>query len=175
MQAFSHNKERGTQDFELVLVGHSLGAGTASILAILLRQDYPTLQCFAYSPPGGSLRQERTLKCEHGSVQCRVLGNENNSADIFVILLVCKVHGMMPKLSKCNPTQFYPLLLDSCPSDFQTLAIYFSACQGNLCYCFHDLLFNVLHISICFFFQNVLNSFPQKKCRVVIPMTWAAR
>ncbi|XP_069685580.1 diacylglycerol lipase-alpha isoform X2 [Periplaneta americana] len=54
-RAFNHNEERSTHEFELVLVGHSLGAGTASILAILLRQDYPTLECFAYSPPGGSL------------------------------------------------------------------------------------------------------------------------
>ncbi|XP_050498458.1 diacylglycerol lipase-alpha isoform X2 [Diabrotica virgifera virgifera] len=54
-RAWEHNPERGTADFELVIVGHSLGAGTASILGILLRQRHPTLQCFCYSPPGGSL------------------------------------------------------------------------------------------------------------------------
>lgn len=117
MQAFNHNKERGTQDFELVLVGHSLGAGTASILAILLRQDYPTLQCFAYSPPGGSLRQERTLKCEYGGVKLSILGNENHSADIFVALLVYKARGMVSKLSKLTslisvtPLNFIPCCL----------------------------------------------------------------
>lgn len=39
----------------MTLVGHSLGAGTASILAVLLRQEYPDLLCFSYAPPGGLL------------------------------------------------------------------------------------------------------------------------
>lgn len=46
---------RGTHQFGLVLVGHSLGAGTAAILAILLKQDYPDLVCFSFAPPGGLL------------------------------------------------------------------------------------------------------------------------
>ena len=52
-KAFSRDVERGTQNYELVLVGHSLGAGTAAILAILLHQEYPNLHCYAFSPPGG--------------------------------------------------------------------------------------------------------------------------
>ncbi|XP_055888225.1 diacylglycerol lipase-alpha-like isoform X3 [Biomphalaria glabrata] len=51
--------ERDTSKYDLVLVGHSLGAGTAAILAILLHADYPNLHCYAYSPPGGLL----TLPC----------------------------------------------------------------------------------------------------------------
>uniref|UniRef100_T1JB75 Diacylglycerol lipase-alpha n=1 Tax=Strigamia maritima TaxID=126957 RepID=T1JB75_STRMM len=53
--AFEFNSEKNTASFELVLVGHSLGAGTAAILAILLKDQYPDLQCYAYSPPGGLL------------------------------------------------------------------------------------------------------------------------
>jgi len=37
-------------------VGHSLGAGVAAILAILLKNDYPNLKCISFSPPGGLLR-----------------------------------------------------------------------------------------------------------------------
>lgn len=55
-KALNYNPERGTRDFQLVTVGHSLGAGTASILGILLRQDYPELLSYCYSPPGGLLR-----------------------------------------------------------------------------------------------------------------------
>lgn len=55
-QALATGVKRAGETFGLVLVGHSLGAGTASILAILLRQTHPDLQCFAYSPPGGLLR-----------------------------------------------------------------------------------------------------------------------
>ncbi|XP_023315106.1 sn1-specific diacylglycerol lipase alpha isoform X2 [Trichogramma pretiosum] len=54
-KALAKDPERGTPDFGLTLVGHSLGAGTASILAILMRQEYRDLQCFAYAPPGGLL------------------------------------------------------------------------------------------------------------------------
>ncbi|KAL8597649.1 hypothetical protein ACOMHN_031584 [Nucella lapillus] len=39
---------------QLVIVGHSLGAGVAALLAVLLRPQYPdNLACFAFSPPGG--------------------------------------------------------------------------------------------------------------------------
>ncbi|XP_074109664.1 inactivation no afterpotential E isoform X3 [Cotesia typhae] len=54
-KALNKNPERGTDQFGLTLVGHSLGAGTAAILAILLRQEYPDLICFSYAPPGGLL------------------------------------------------------------------------------------------------------------------------
>lgn len=55
-KALNSSPDRGTPTFRIVLVGHSLGAGTAAILAVLLREDYPTLQCYAFSPPGGLLR-----------------------------------------------------------------------------------------------------------------------
>lgn len=54
-KAFSSHPQRGTYNYSLVLVGHSLGAGTASILAIMLRETYSNLVCYAYSPPGGLL------------------------------------------------------------------------------------------------------------------------
>ena len=40
------------QHYRLVIVGHSLGAGVASILAVLLKDYFPDLVCYAYSPPG---------------------------------------------------------------------------------------------------------------------------
>jgi len=49
-------QERCSDKYELVLVGHSLGAGAAAILAIMLQQEYEDLHCYAYSPPGGLLR-----------------------------------------------------------------------------------------------------------------------
>jgi len=45
-KAFSHGP-----NYKLIIVGHSLGAGCAALLSILMREEYPDLQCFAYSPP----------------------------------------------------------------------------------------------------------------------------
>ncbi|XP_070811129.1 diacylglycerol lipase-beta [Pituophis catenifer annectens] len=42
-------------EYKLVVAGHSLGGGIASILAIMLRNSYPNMRCYAFSPPGGLL------------------------------------------------------------------------------------------------------------------------
>ncbi|OCT64218.1 diacylglycerol lipase-beta [Xenopus laevis] len=42
-------------EYKLVIVGHSLGAGAAAVLAIMLRSSFPVLKCYAFSPPGGLL------------------------------------------------------------------------------------------------------------------------
>ncbi|XP_053220106.1 diacylglycerol lipase-beta isoform X1 [Podarcis raffonei] len=42
-------------EYKLVVVGHSLGGGTASILAIMLKNAFPNVRCYAFSPPGGLL------------------------------------------------------------------------------------------------------------------------
>jgi len=38
-------------NYKLIILGHSLGAGCASLLSMLLRDDYPNLHCYSYSPP----------------------------------------------------------------------------------------------------------------------------
>ena len=43
-------------DYQLVITGHSLGAGVASVLAILLKPKYSNLICYVFSPPGCVLR-----------------------------------------------------------------------------------------------------------------------
>jgi len=51
---------------QIVVTGHSLGAGTAAILTFLLRAKYPKLRviCYAYSPPGGLLDAEASKESE---------------------------------------------------------------------------------------------------------------
>lgn len=34
--------------YPLILCGHSLGAGCASILSLMLRPSFPSLECYAY-------------------------------------------------------------------------------------------------------------------------------
>jgi sn1-specific diacylglycerol lipase len=40
-----------------MVTGHSLGAGTAVLLALKLKEEYPNVRCIAYSPPGGLISQ----------------------------------------------------------------------------------------------------------------------
>lgn len=48
-------------DYTLVLCGYSLGAGIASILAILLKSKYPHVRCFGLAMPGSVLSENLAL------------------------------------------------------------------------------------------------------------------
>ncbi|XP_051987340.1 diacylglycerol lipase-alpha-like isoform X1 [Xyrauchen texanus] len=74
-QAFGRDLGKGTMHYGLVIVGHSLGAGTAAILSFLLRPQYPSLCCYAYSPPGGLLSED-AMEYSKDFVTSVVLGKD---------------------------------------------------------------------------------------------------
>lgn len=39
------------KDYNLVVVGHSLGGGCAQVLSLMLRPSFPSLRCYAFEPP----------------------------------------------------------------------------------------------------------------------------
>ena len=41
------------RDYDVLICGHSLGAGCAFLVGLYLRQSHPTLRCISFSPPGG--------------------------------------------------------------------------------------------------------------------------
>ena len=61
-----------TQGYKLVITGHSLGAGVASILALFLQPVYGNLVCYAYSPPGCTFRSVN-LACGVSLLQMSVV------------------------------------------------------------------------------------------------------
>uniref|UniRef100_A0A0X3PD03 sn-1-specific diacylglycerol lipase n=2 Tax=Schistocephalus solidus TaxID=70667 RepID=A0A0X3PD03_SCHSO len=55
---------RRRPDYPLVVCGHSLGAGVASVLALLLRSYYPEVKGYAYSPPLGLMNVQLARFCK---------------------------------------------------------------------------------------------------------------
>ena len=47
-----HEAMNANPNYGLRIVGHSLGAGVASVLGLILRQEFPNLYCLCFSPPG---------------------------------------------------------------------------------------------------------------------------
>ncbi|KAJ8246358.1 hypothetical protein GJAV_G00266850 [Gymnothorax javanicus] len=119
-QAFSIAPE-----YKLVISGHSLGAGTASILAILLRSAFPTLLCYAFSPPGGLL-SKALAEYSRQFVVSVVLGK-----DLVPRLSIPNMEDLKRRIlkmvSNCNKPK-YKILLHGCwyeifggsPDDFPT-------------------------------------------------------
>lgn len=59
-----YSEQSPFRNYPLVLCGHSLGAGCASVLSIMLRPLFPSLKCYAYCPPGAIVNEEMADICE---------------------------------------------------------------------------------------------------------------
>lgn len=105
-QAFSIAPE-----YKLVVTGHSLGAGTASLLAVLLRSTQPTLECYAFSPPGG-LMSKALAEFSKQFVVSVVLGK-----DLVPRLSIPNMEDLKRRLlkmvSNCSKPK-YQILLQGC-------------------------------------------------------------
>lgn len=104
-------------NYKLIIVGHSLGGGCAALLAILLRQDYPNVKCFAYSPP--ACLNEPAASYTKDFVTSVTLGKDliarfglatafSLKNDIVMMLQQCRkpkyrilLEGLIETLSKC--------------------------------------------------------------------------
>lgn len=100
------DKNAKYEDHNIVVVGHSLGAGCAAILAILLREKYPQLKprlrCFAYAPPGGLLSR-----------------NLSDYSKTFILSLLLG-KDLIPRLAAHTMLEFRDVLimaLESCPAN----------------------------------------------------------
>lgn len=59
---------RGHEGWTLVLCGHSLGAGVATVLSLHLRQMFPSVRVWGIEPPGGLLSAELACACREWTV-----------------------------------------------------------------------------------------------------------
>lgn len=82
------------KDYDLLVTGHSLGAGTAVILALKLKAQYPNIKCIAYSPPGG-LISSALADYTKSFVMSVVLGD-----DIVPRLSLHSVHNLKADILK---------------------------------------------------------------------------
>ncbi|KAI5945498.1 diacylglycerol lipase-beta isoform X1 [Manis javanica] len=105
-QAFSIAPE-----YRLVIVGHSLGAGAAALLAIMLRNSYPQVRCYAFSPPRGLLSKSLHEYSKNFIVSL-VLGK-----DVIPRLSVTNLEDLKRRILRviahCNKPK-YKILLHGC-------------------------------------------------------------
>lgn len=105
--------------YKLVLVGHSLGSGCACIMSILLKERYPDVRCFCYSPTGSLLNEAAAIFTED-FVTSVTLGE-----DVVARLNVPNTHKLKEDLVR---------VIESCRKP--KCRILLEGCLETLCTCF---------------------------------------
>lgn len=101
--------------YQLVVVGHSLGAGVATILAMLLKGEYPSLLCYAFGAPGSTVDEITSQEIAsyvttivlHNDMISRMSITSMNNIREQVLDTICR--------SKINKTQILQTLFRDLP------------------------------------------------------------
>lgn len=104
--------------YKLVLAGHSLGAGCACVMAMLLKERYPDLRCFCYSPTGSQLNKAAAIFTED-FVTSVTLGS-----DLIARMNVANTHKLKDDLVR---------VIESCKKP--KCQILLEGCLETLCTC----------------------------------------
>ena len=81
-------------NYQLMITGHSLGAGVAAILGLKFLKEYPDLKCICYSPPGGLMTQN-LINLTKSFVLTVILGD-----DIVPRLSLRSIHSLKANILK---------------------------------------------------------------------------
>jgi sn1-specific diacylglycerol lipase len=73
-----------------------LGAGTAVILSLKLKKEYPNVRCIAYSPPGGLISKD-LADYSRSFIMSVIVGD-----DIVPRLSIRSVHNLKADILKVN-------------------------------------------------------------------------
>jgi sn1-specific diacylglycerol lipase len=98
--------------FSLVLTGHSLGAGCAAVLSLMLRTKFDGLQCYCFSPPGCVFSDKASSQdhivsyvLDSDIVPCLSLHSMNGLRD-DILLMIARLkipkHEVWKKVSKSD-------------------------------------------------------------------------
>lgn len=98
-------------DFDLVITGHSLGAGVAAVVAMLLKPKFPRVRCFAFSPPG-CVVSENALPATEQFVCSVVMGDDLVPRLSFQSMRHLK-RALLNAIENCEQAK-YEILLRGC-------------------------------------------------------------
>jgi len=97
--------EAAGEGWNLVLTGHSLGAGVATLVGLMLRPEYPNLKVWAFSPPGGLL-SEALAEASGSWCTSVILGNDficrlsmPNLERLRDEMMTCAARAKLPKFA----------------------------------------------------------------------------
>ncbi|XP_071813731.1 diacylglycerol lipase-beta-like [Apostichopus japonicus] len=118
---FVHNKIKELQlleeakriepDFEVVITGHSLGAGTAILTSMMLKEEWPEIKCYVYSSPFGLLNDEGVHFTKDFVISVVV------GLDIIPRLSILTLNDLKDQIVEVmqhSPTPKYRILLGGC-------------------------------------------------------------
>ena len=112
---FGSNRFGGHQGWTLVLCGHSLGAGVATVLSLHLRQTFPSVRVWAIEPPGGLLSAELAAACREWTI------SSIHGSDLITRLsgpcLLKLRHDLVDSLVRCKVNKFTLLARLCCSPD----------------------------------------------------------